>query len=103
MADKELGSLGPHGLEPELEQSNLLRATLAKLERDGAVLVQFKAGGDGALLRCKREVWAVEKIPAKRITFMVRRFYIAEVRGSAFGQLGWTEYDVTYDGVMLNR
>ena len=100
MADNDLG---PHGLEPAKAIGKLIIDTLKKLENDRTVLVRVD-GHTGVLLTTNRTgVFAVEKVAGKRIVHMVARGWLLEKRHSAFDQMNWLEYDLTYEGVMVIR
>jgi hypothetical protein len=85
-------------LSAEIPPSERVLDTLRKLNDSRWVLVALKPGGWGALL--SRD-FQVEKIPAARIIHMVTRAYTTETRNSAFAQLGWLEYEVTYETSMM--
>ena len=90
-------------LGPEQAPSERVIHTLRKMEKPNWFLFAFKAGGHGALLGSHRGKLAAEKVPKQRIRHMVERGYAIEVRQSDLAQLGWVEYDITYEGVMLIR
>ncbi len=86
-------------LSAEIQPSQRVVDTLRKInDQSRWVLVAFKPGGWGALL--SRD-FQVEKIPAARIIHMVKRAYITEKRNSTFAQLGWLEYEITYETSMM--
>ena len=85
-------------LTAEITPTPRMLDTLRKLNESRWVLVAFKPGGWGALL--SRD-FQVEKIPAPRIIEMATRAYILEKRNSAFAQLGWLEYEITYETSMM--
>ena len=85
-------------LSAEIQPGPLVLDTLRKINGSRWALVAFKPGGWGALL--SRD-FQVEKIPAPRIIYMVKRAYVLEKRNSAFAQLGWIEYEITYETSMM--
>ena len=85
-------------LTAEITPTPRMLDTLRKLNESRWVLVAFKPGGWGALL--SRD-FQVEKIPAPSIIEMATRAYILEKRNSAFAQLGWLEYEITYETSMM--
>ena len=77
--------------------------TLKKLEGDRTVLVRV-GEVDGVLLTCGRNgIFSVEKVPGPRLVYMAKYGYILAKRRSAFDELGWLEFDLTYDGMTIIR
>lgn len=85
-------------LSAEIQPGPRVLNNLRKLNDSRWVMVAFKPGGEGALL--SRD-FQVEKIPAPRIIHMVKRAYILEKRNSTFAQLGWIEYEISYETSMM--
>jgi hypothetical protein len=90
-------------LGPAAPVNHRIVSTLKKLENDRTVLVRV-GEVDGVLLTCNRNgVFKVEKVPGPRLVYMTKYGYILAKRRSAFDELGWLEFDLTYDGMMIIR
>ena len=90
-------------LEPADPIHGRIVHTLKKLENERTVLLRVD-GHTGVLLSVNRSgVFAVEKVPGKRIVYMARRGWILEKKRCAFDQMNWLEYELTYDGAMIVR
>ena len=90
-------------MEPAAPINPRIVSTLKKLENERTVLLRTN-NRHGLLLSVSRNsVFAAEKVPTARITYMAKAGYILEKRRSAFDEMGWLEYDLTYEGMMIIR
>lgn len=88
---------------PAAPISPLIIDTLKKLERDRTVLLRINNRAAALLSVSRNGVFAVEKVPNERVVYMATHGYVLEEKRSAFDQMGWIEYTLTYDGMMILR
>ena len=90
-------------LQPAKAPAPIVINTLRKMEQPNHALVGVHNHYGVILGFSKSQNFTVEKVPMKRIQHMLERGYILERRHTLFGELGWIEYDLAYDGMEAIR